>query len=76
MPRKIRQLLADLRRAGFAQLPGRGKGSHTVWAHPLAPDEQPTIAGRPGDDAKPYQEQQLRAALAAVEAAREAAESE
>jgi len=47
-----------------------------VWAHPLAPDEQPTIAGQPGDDAKPYQEQQLRAALAAVEAAREAAESE
>ncbi len=76
MPRKIRQLLADLRRAGFAQLPGRGKGSPTLWAHPLAPDEQPTIAGQPGDDAKPYQEKAVRMALAAVEAAREGAESE
>lgn len=75
MPRKIRQLLADLRRAGFEQLSGRGKGSHTLWAHPLAPGEQPTIAGRAGDDAKPYQEQVVRVALAAVEAAK-AAESE
>jgi len=75
MPRKIRQLLAELRRAGFAPLPRRGKGSHTVWGHPLVPAVQPTIAGRDGDDAKPYQEREVRTAVAAVEAAR-AAESE
>lgn len=33
MPRKIRELKADLRRAGCFQRPG--KGSHTVWQHPL-----------------------------------------
>lgn len=76
MPRKIRQLLADLRRAGFEELPGRGKGDHAVWRHHLAPRHQLTVDGRPGDDAKPYQEKQLRAALAAAEAAREGAGSE
>jgi predicted RNA binding protein YcfA (HicA-like mRNA interferase family) len=76
MPRKIRQLLADLRRAGFEQLPRRGKGSHTVWSHPLAREVQPTIAGQEGDDAKPYQEREVRAALAAVEAVTQAVESE
>ncbi len=75
MPRKIRQMLADLRRAGFEQLPGRGKGSHTVWSHPAVPDLQPTVAGQEGDDAKPYQEREVRAALAALAAAR-VAESE
>jgi predicted RNA binding protein YcfA (HicA-like mRNA interferase family) len=75
MPRKIRQLRADLRRAGYEELPRRGKGSHTVWAHPAVPALQPTIAGRDGDDAKPYQERAVREALAATEAAR-AAESE
>jgi len=75
VPRKVRQLLADLRRAGFEQLPRRGKGSHTVWSHPLVPDQQPTIAGQEGDDAKPYQEREVRAALAAVEVAK-VAESE
>lgn len=72
MTRNIRQLLAELRRVGFEQLAGRGKGSHTLWAHPLTPGEQPTIAGRAGNDAKPYQEQVVRAALAAVEAAKAA----
>jgi hypothetical protein len=72
MPRKIRQLLRDLRRAGYRELPDRGKGSHTVWAHPLVPDLQPTIAGHDGDDAKPYQERAVRDALAAAEAAKAA----
>jgi hypothetical protein len=72
MPRKIRQLRADLRRAGYEELPRRGKGSHTVWGHPLVPDLQPTIAGRDGDDAKPYQERAVRDALAAAEVAQSA----
>ena len=50
MPRKIRELKADLRRAGFQE--SSGKGSHTRWEHPLLPDRH-TVSGRDGDDAKP-----------------------
>ncbi len=60
MPRKIRELRSDLRRAGFAEEPGRG--SHVGWRHPLLPDKF-TLAGGEGDDAKPYQEKQLRLLL-------------
>lgn len=73
MPRKIRQLIADLRAAGFEQLPGRGKGDHAVWRHPLAPAHQLTIDGQPGDDVQHYQERQVRAAIIAV---REAEQSQ
>lgn len=76
MPRKLRDLFKDMRKAGFDELPGRGKGDHAVWRHPAAPMHQLTIDGRPGDDAKPYQEKQVRTAIVAVAAAREAAESE
>jgi predicted RNA binding protein YcfA (HicA-like mRNA interferase family) len=65
----LRQVIAELRAAGFRQLPGRGKGDHTVWAHPLAPANQLTIDGQPGDDAKHYQEKQAREAIAAAKAA-------
>jgi len=34
MPRKVRQLVADLEAAGFALAPG-GKGSHRKFRHPL-----------------------------------------
>jgi len=48
-----------------------------VWHHPLVPMHQPTVDGQPGDDVKPYQEKQAKAAIAAaVEAARKSAESE
>lgn len=76
MPRKLRDLIKDLRGAGFAALPGRGKGDHAVWRHPLALRHKLTLDGRPGDDVRPYQEKQVRAAIAAAEAAHEAAESE
>jgi predicted RNA binding protein YcfA (HicA-like mRNA interferase family) len=66
MPRKIRQLKADLRKAGFSWRPG--KGSHTVWKHNLIPDEI-SISGNDGDDAKPYQEGQVRIILARLEEA-------
>ena len=59
MPRKIRELKADLRRAGYRQVPRRGKGSHTVWAHPLVTDTI-AISGHDGDDAHIYQEQMVR----------------
>jgi len=63
MPRKIRELKADLRRAGFVMRPG--KGSHTVWEHPAIARGVP-ISGRDSDDAHDYQEKDVRAALARV----------
>lgn len=59
MPRKIRELRADLRRAGFRQLKKRGKGSHTVWKHPLVADRV-TVSGHDGADAHDYQEEAVR----------------
>jgi predicted RNA binding protein YcfA (HicA-like mRNA interferase family) len=35
MPRKIRELVAELERAGWMQT-GGGKGSHRKFAHPVA----------------------------------------
>ncbi len=64
LPRKIRELKAELRRAGFAVRPG--KGSHTVWKHPLG-QQRVTLAGGDGDDAQGYQERQVRAALDEVQ---------
>jgi predicted RNA binding protein YcfA (HicA-like mRNA interferase family) len=61
MPRKIRELKTRLRKAGFDFRPG--KGSHTVWRHPLLPQLKLTIAGHDGDDAQPYQVQDVDDAL-------------
>jgi len=58
MPRQVRQLEADLERAGFALVRGRGKGSHRVWAHPTG--VKATVSGRSGADAHDYQEQEVR----------------
>ncbi len=60
MPRKIREVKAELRRAGFIWRTGRG--SHTVWTHPLIND-QLTIPGHDGDDVKPYLEGKVRLLL-------------
>jgi predicted RNA binding protein YcfA (HicA-like mRNA interferase family) len=62
MPRKIRELKADLRQAGFTEVKGRGKGSHTVWTHPKYKGIV-TLSGQDGDDADRYQEKQVRAAI-------------
>ncbi len=69
MPRKIRQLKQDLRRAGFRQVPGRGKGDHSWWEHPAVPDYPVNLDGRDGDDAQPYQERQVRGAIRAAQVA-------
>lgn len=61
MPRKIRELKADLRAAGFSE--PKGKGSHTVWYHLLLAGRI-VLAGSDGDDAKRYQERAVREALA------------
>ena len=60
MPPKVRELIADLQRAGFADR--GGKGSHRNFVHPRV--AQPvTIAGKPGDDAKAYQIRAVRRAI-------------
>ncbi len=64
MPSKVRELIAELERAGFVNR--GGKGSHRNFVHPkvLKPV---TISGKPSDDAKQYQ---LRAVQLAIEEAR------
>jgi predicted RNA binding protein YcfA (HicA-like mRNA interferase family) len=64
MPRKLRELQADLRRAGYT--PRAAQGSHVVWEHPLTPEQSVTLAGHDGDDAHRYQEREVRVALAAL----------
>jgi predicted RNA binding protein YcfA (HicA-like mRNA interferase family) len=61
MPKKIRELKAMLRKAGFSSRPG--KGSHTVWIHPALCRDQLTLSGGDGDDARPYQEKDVREIL-------------
>lgn len=53
MPLKIRKLKSALSKAGFYSL--TAKGSHTKWRHPNLPGVTLTISGKDGDDAKPYQ---------------------
>ena len=65
MPKKIRELKKLLRKTGFIER--QGKGSHTVWSHPLLPDEPVTIAGKDGDDAKQYLTQQVNKRLKKLE---------
>jgi predicted RNA binding protein YcfA (HicA-like mRNA interferase family) len=66
MPRKIRELKAQIAREGFIYLPKRGKGSHQRWRHPLI-DKTITISGKDGDDAPLYLEKQLAKLLTRLE---------
>ena len=61
MPRKIRQIIRDLEKAGFQFEPG--KGSHRKYRHPLTTDVV-IVSGQLGDDCRSYQEKDLRNALA------------
>lgn len=61
MPRKIRQLIADLEAAGFAVGPG-GKGSHRKFRHPRFSGAV-ILSGQDGEDAHHYQEKQVRNAI-------------
>ena len=62
MPRKVRQLIADLENAGFVNR--GGKGSQRNFTHPNG--LRVTISGGAGDDAKHYQERDVRRALDTV----------
>ena len=60
MPRKIRELIADLESAGFVSR--GGKGSHRNFVH--AKVTMPvTLSGKLGDDAKHYQEMAVAVAI-------------
>jgi predicted RNA binding protein YcfA (HicA-like mRNA interferase family) len=61
VPRKIRQLVADLEHSGFFLVPG-GKGSHRKFRHPKSP-RSVILSGHDGDDARHYQERQIRHAI-------------
>lgn len=56
MPRKVRQLIADLEKAGFVNR--GGKGSHRNFLHPKG--VRATVSGGTGDDARHYQERHVR----------------
>jgi len=59
MPRKIRALIRDLKKAGFEDR--GGKGSHKNFKHPCG--SRITISGTSGQDAKKYQERDVERAL-------------
>jgi predicted RNA binding protein YcfA (HicA-like mRNA interferase family) len=63
MPKKIRELKALLRKAGFTC--ETGKGSHTKWTHPRR-EKSVVISGNDGTDAKRYQEKEVKEALGDV----------
>lgn len=73
MPRKIRQLKTDLRKAGAYQV--SQEGSHIKWKHPLVPASMLILSGHDGDDAKPYQEKAVRDLLREIAEARRSTES-
>lgn len=62
MPPKIRELIAELEKWGFADR--GGKGSHRNFEHPTG--ERLTISGKEGSDAKRYQEKLVRDSIRKV----------
>jgi len=61
MPRKIRELIQELLKAGF--IDRGGKGSHRNFTHPEC-SMPVTLSGSSGlDDAKSYQEKAIKKAL-------------
>lgn len=60
MPRKIRELISDLKAAGFEDR--GGKGSHRNFVHPDV-SKPVTLSGKAGDDAKTYQERAVSKAI-------------
>jgi predicted RNA binding protein YcfA (HicA-like mRNA interferase family) len=66
MPQKIRDLLKSLKDAGFTEIPEVGKGSHRTLVHSKYPGAV-TVSGKPGDDAKQYQEKQVSQAIDVVQ---------
>lgn len=62
MPRKIRELIQDLKAASFYEISSGGKGSHRKFTYSKYSGAV-TLSGKSGDDAKPYQERQVQPAI-------------
>lgn len=67
MPRKLRELRAEMRRHG-ARITAQ-VGSHEKWKHLLVADYYVQLAGADGDDAKPYQEKDVKRLIRKIRAA-------
>ena len=65
MPRKVRDLINALEKSGLDELKGGAKGSYRKYVHASYPGAV-TLSGKPGDDAKPYQEKQIKRAIEIV----------
>jgi len=63
MPKKIRELIRDLKKAGFVDC--GGKGSHRNFTHSCG--SRITISGKTSEDAKRYQERAVEKALQEVD---------
>ena len=63
MPKKIRELIRDLKKAGFVDR-GGGKGSHRNFTH--SQGTKITLSGNPAHDAKRYQERDVEKAIGEV----------
>lgn len=63
MPRKLRELITDLERAGFVNR--GGKGSLRNCVHPQGC--RVTLSGSPGADAHPYQEKEVRKQITRIQ---------
>jgi predicted RNA binding protein YcfA (HicA-like mRNA interferase family) len=62
MPKKIRELIRDLRKAGFVAR--GGKGSHRNFTH--LQGTKITLSGNASQDAKRYQERDVEKAIREV----------
>jgi predicted RNA binding protein YcfA (HicA-like mRNA interferase family) len=60
MPRKIRQLIRDLKKAGWEI--DHISGSHRIFKHQKV-GGRVSLAGKDGDDAKPYEGKNVREAI-------------
>jgi len=72
VPKKIRQLIQDLKKAGYVDR--GGKGSHRNFTLEGLPTV--TLSGKTGDDAKRYQKRSVFTAVDAAEEQEKASEEE
>jgi predicted RNA binding protein YcfA (HicA-like mRNA interferase family) len=63
MPKKVRELIKIVEDHGFVNR--GGKGSHRNFLHPSG--VKITISGNAGDDAKPYQEREVKKVIKEVQ---------
>ena len=65
MPRKVRELIAELGSNGFIELRSAGKGTHRKFKHPEFIGAV-TVSGMAGEDAKKYRERLVQHAVSQV----------